>query len=96
MEGQEMGVKALLHLAQQAGKNGDHKAESLYERALKQAEIVYGPDDAGVGVVLLDMIDFYEGRGDMQQAHQLMDRVRGILSKYAQELVGEPVKRDIT
>lgn len=40
------------------------------------------------GLVLLDMIDFYEDQSDIDRARELTKRVRHILTRYAKDLEG--------
>lgn len=82
----EATIRALLSSARKAQKSGKiQEAEFTYQQALEIAEKMFGDKTAAVGLVLLDLIEFYQ-----QQAYRhpaklklLTNRMRDILALYA-------------
>lgn len=66
------------------GKLSD--AERLYKQTLAQAEAVAGEDSAVAGLVVCDLMDFYEKQGRHAEAKPLWQQIRKILIAHLKEL----------
>lgn len=83
----EIDWKLLLDMGDSA--KGD--AETLYRRALTQAEKQYGPESPTAGVCLVKLADCLESKGKSQEAEIYSDRYRAILCRFAKEMdMGTP------
>lgn len=82
----EATIRALLSAARKAQKTGRfQEAEFTIQQALEIAERMFGKDTAAVGLVLLDLIEFYlpHAEGHPAKLKMLHSRVRDILAGYA-------------
>lgn len=82
----EATIRALLSAARKAQKTGKfQEAETSIQQAVEIAERMFGQNTAAVGLVLLDLIEFYQPQAHMHPAKikLLHARVRDILASYA-------------
>lgn len=82
-ESQKYAVEACLAAAQQLAEAGKaEQAEQIYKKALITAEGKAGKSSALVGLVLIDMVHFYEKQGRQEEAEPLWKRVREVMLEY--------------
>lgn len=82
----EATIRALLSSARKAQKTGKaREAEFAFQQAVEIAERMFGSNTAAVGLVLLDLIEFYEVQAYRHPAKLkfLHNRLRDILATYA-------------
>ncbi len=82
----EATIRALLSAARKAQKTGkSQEAEFSYQQAVEIAERMFGDNTAAVGLVLLDLIEFYQVQSYRHPAKlkHLHNRMRDILAQYA-------------
>lgn len=82
----EATIRALLSSARKAQKTGRfQEAEFSIQQAVEIAERMFGKNTAAVGLVLLDLIEFYQPDAARHPAKlkTLHSRVRDILAGYA-------------
>ncbi len=79
-------IETRLRAAKKLAAGGDvEQAERIFLQALKQAESVCGETGALTGMVLIDLVAFYESQGRADEAKPLWDRVRLVLLAYVVE-----------
>jgi Tfp pilus assembly protein PilF len=82
-EKQETEINLCLAGAQLARNCGEHKrAEKMYRRALKWAIQRWGKKSANVGVILLELQEFYESQGADIEAARVEGEVNSVLRHY--------------
>lgn len=82
-ERQETEINLCLAGAQLARNCGDHRrAEKLYRKALKWATQRWGKKSANVGVILLELQEFYESQGADVDAARIEEEVNSVLRHY--------------
>lgn len=64
-------------------------AEDRYQAALKSAELKFGESSAAVGIILLELADFYEQLSMYDDARTLLKRATHIMMKYYARFVAE-------
>ena len=82
----EADIRSLLSAARKAQKAGKtQEAEYSYQQAIEIAERMFGKNTASVGLVLLDLIQFYQLHSYRHPAklQVLHERIRDILASYA-------------
>lgn len=58
-------------------------SESCFRKALQSSELHFGPESPEAGLCLIELADFLERRGQMDESARLSDRYRSILVNYA-------------
>lgn len=58
------------------------EAEQIYRETLEMAEVEGGETSALAGLVLLDLVYFYEAENRQMEAKAAWDRIRVILMRY--------------
>jgi len=82
-ESQKYAVEACLAAAKQLADEGKaEQAEQVYKKALITAEGKAGKTSALAGLVLIDMVHFYEKQGRHEEAKPLWRRVREVMLEY--------------
>lgn len=82
-ESQEMALATFLNVARELMRRGQEKeAEDLFKRAMTHAEVVAGENSPLVGLVLMDMMDFYDHFKRQDEGKQLWTRLRHMLLAY--------------
>lgn len=76
-------IEMRLRAAKKLAEAGDvEQAERIFLQALKQAESVCGETDALTGMVLIDLVAFYDSQGRADEAKPYWKRVRLVLLAY--------------
>ncbi|HEY9867998.1 MAG TPA: tetratricopeptide repeat protein [Candidatus Obscuribacterales bacterium] len=90
-------IAARLAVADALARSGDYQpAERFYRETLRLAEAEAGEYSPLAGIVLVDMVYFYQCIGKEADAEPLYERVRAILTKYALEIARQTAKREIS
>jgi hypothetical protein len=87
MTDQQLQIDALVELAKKLERDGDlEQAERRYQQALQTADIIYGPLTPETGLVILELMTFYENQDNDKEANQLRDRLKNILIAHLPEI----------
>ncbi len=80
---QENRLKARLETARKFVRGGqEEEAERLYKQALEDAEALAGESSPLVGLVLVDLIDFYDHCDRRHEGKLLWSRLRQVIIAY--------------
>lgn len=87
MTDRQLQIDALIALAKKLkGEGSLELAERRYQQALQTADLIYGPSTAEAGLVILEVITFYEDHGNAKDADQLRKRLKDIFASEVAKL----------
>ncbi len=87
-ECQKFATEACLAAAGQMAAEGKlEQAERIYKQALRTAEDKEGEKSELVGLVLIDLVHFYEKQGRHEDAKPLWKRIRLVMLEYLPEIL---------
>ena len=95
MEQSETLIDKLLSAASEASDKGHNdEAESLFKKAVEQAEMLPGPPTKELGQALFLFATYYEQLGRRAEAQALLDRSRPILARHRGKSIRDTISMD--
>lgn len=87
MTDRQLQIDALIALAKKLKAEGSpEQAERRYQQALQTADQIYGPGTPETGLVILEVITFYEDCGNAKDTEQLRKRLKDIFASEVAKL----------
>lgn len=79
MTDRQLQIDALIELAKKLKRDGIlEQAEHRYRQALQTADLFFGPITPEAGLVVLELLTFYEDQENAENADQLRKRLKDI------------------